>query len=300
MYSDRKEGDGSLREYKKALYPYEEIYEYIGTSETQIFRLISGVTYPGPDYDLERKHARSHTIEYIYEGEGVVQEDSHIYKVSAGDFFILHPNTFHHYYSSKENPWKKIFFTVKENSKFITRLLQMYKIDDVVFFPQTNTPFFLPEIMELLKSDETDVTYRMEDYIIRTLVSLGRFYQEVRHSDENTSIAEAKAYIDKHITERIALADVARNISLDRAYLSRAFKLAYGVSPSQYILKQKITLAETMLSDTGLSVEDIALRLSFYDVSHFSHTFTKIHGMSPSEYRNLPVQNNYEIKGVYS
>ena len=90
-----------MREYKKAQYPYEEIYEYIGTSDTQIFRLISGVTYPGPDYDLERKHARSHTIEYIYEGEGVVQEDSHIYKVSAGDFFILHPNTFHHYYSSK-------------------------------------------------------------------------------------------------------------------------------------------------------------------------------------------------------
>ena len=289
-----------MREYQKALYPYEEIYEYIGTSDTQIFRLISGITYPGPDYDLTRKHARSYTVEYIYEGEGVVQEDSRIYKVCAGDFFILHPNTFHHYYSSRENPWKKIFFTVKENSKFITRLLQMYKIEDVVCFKQTNTPFYHPEIMELLRSDETDVTYRMEDLIIQTLVGLGRFWQEMRRPSESTSIADAKSYIDKHITERISLADVAREVSLDRAYLSRAFKQSFGVSPSQYILKQKVSLAETMLSDTGLSVEDIAIRLSFYDVSHFSHAFTKIHGISPSEYRNLPVQTNYEIKGVYS
>ena len=113
-------------------------------------------------------------------------------------------------------------------------------------------------------------------------------------------MAEAKFYIDNHITDRIVLTDVAKAVSLDNSYLSRAFKQAYGISPSQYIQKQKITLAESMLTDTNLSLEDIAVRLSFYDVSHFSRIFAKVHGLTPTEYRDLPLQDNINLKGDYS
>lgn len=267
-------------------FPYEEMYEYIGTSETQILHLLSGITGPNPTYEIRRMHSDCYSIEYVYEGEGVIQENSRIYKVSAGDFFILHPNAFHHYYANPKNPWKKIFFTISQKTDFATTLLRLYKIEDIVHFGKINTPLYLEQIMALFKSNDADITSELEDLIIRTITALARLPKLQRLPD--SPITASKTYIDNHITERVLLSDVAKQVSLDASYLSRAFKKTYGMSPSDYIRQQKMALAESLLSNTVLSVEDISARLSFYDVAHFSSTFTKYHGISPSEYRNPP------------
>lgn len=267
-------------------FPQEELYEYIGTTETQIFHLLSGITHPDPAYEVTRMHSDCYSIEYVYEGKGVIQENSHIYKVSAGDFFILHPHTFQHYYADPQNPWKKIFFTVNKKTNFATTLLHLYKIDDIVHFGKTNTPFYLEDILTLLRSEQTDITDQLEDLIIRTITSLARIPKAT--PQPVSPIANAKAYIDENITERIVLSEVAKAVSLDTSYLSRAFKKAYGASPSNYIKKRKMTLAESLLSNTVLSVEEISQRLSFCNVAHFSSSFTNYHGISPSEYRTSP------------
>ena len=267
-------------------FPYEEMYEYIGTSETQILHLLSGITGPDPGYEVKRMHSDCYSIEYVYEGEGIIQENSRIYKVCAGDFFILHPNAFHHYYANPKNPWKKIFFTISQKTDFATTLLRLYKIEDIIHFGKIGTPLYLEQIMALFKSGDEDITFELEDLIIRTLTALARLPKLHRLPD--SPITSAKTYIDNHITERVLLSEVAKQVSLDASYLSRAFKKTYGMSPSDYIRQQKMALAESLLSNTVLSVEDISARLSFYDVAHFSSAFTKYHGLSPSEYRSAP------------
>ncbi len=264
----------------------EELYEYIGTSDTQILHLLCGITHPNPAYEITRMHSACYSIEYVYEGEDVIQENSHLYKVSAGDFFILHPHTFHHYYANPQNPWKKIFFTVNKKTNFATTLLHLYKLDDIIHFGKINTPLQLESILELVKSDQPDITNQLEDLIIQTITGLARMPKQAPLPV--TPISHAKTYIDENITERILLSDVARAVSLDASYLSRAFKKSYGISPSGYIRQQKMTLAESLLSNTVLSVEEIAQRLSFCNAAHFSSTFTAYHGISPSEYRNSP------------
>lgn len=267
-------------------FPSEELYEYIGTSDTQILHLLCGITHPDPAYEVKRIHSACYSIEYVYEGEGVIQENSHIYKVSAGDFFILHPHTFHHYYANPQNPWKKIFFTVNKKTNFATTLLHLYKLDGITHFGKTNTPLQLEGILALLRSEQTDIANQLEDLIFQTITGLARLPKQ--EAQPLSPIANAKTYIDENITERILLSDVAKAVSLDASYLSRAFKKVYGLSPSGYIKQQKMTLAESLLSNTILSVEEIAQRLSFCNVAHFSCTFTAYHGISPSEYRNSP------------
>ena len=51
------------------------------------------------DKDKERRIKNLYNgYRYIYEGEGVVQENKDIYTLSSGDFYILHPNMYQHFY----------------------------------------------------------------------------------------------------------------------------------------------------------------------------------------------------------
>ncbi|MOA54005.1 transcriptional activator FtrA [compost metagenome] len=45
------------------------------------------------------------------------------------------------------------------------------------------------------------------------------------------------------------------------------------------------TLAEELLASTGLSLEEIADRLGYGEVSNFLHAFKRWRGMTPGRYR---------------
>lgn len=97
-------------EYKSQETFKEEIYQYVGSPDTLILHSLSGISHPDPTHKMRRKNSDLYSLEYIYEGEGVIQQNNQIYKVSAGDLFILHPGTYHYYYTNAIRPWKKIFY----------------------------------------------------------------------------------------------------------------------------------------------------------------------------------------------
>ena len=273
-----------MRERTEMLFPgAEKIYHYVGSPQTQILDGLSGITFPAPEYEIIRKHSVSYSIEYVFEGEGVIQENDKIYKVSAGDFFILHPNCYHHYFANPKNPWKKIFFTTDGDPTFIKTLLSLYHIDKIVLFKSLNSPLRLEEIFELFKSDKEDITQDLERLVCMLIVDLA--HASKLNNNSLISLSTAKSFIDKRITTRIPVAEVADYVGLDYAYFSRAFKKKYGISPSQYILHKKIELSSQLLKETELPINAIASQLSFTDTTHFIKTFKSINGTTPTEYR---------------
>jgi AraC-like DNA-binding protein len=62
-------------------------------------------------------------------------------------------------------------------------------------------------------------------------------------------------------------------------------KRYFGLTPSQYIAKTRITAASRLLRETDQSVADIALSCGFYDHSAFTRTFGKMTGTTPSRLR---------------
>lgn len=268
---------------KDPLYDFEEIYEYYGSTETQLAYLMAGITYPDPSYEIKRKIASCFSIEYVYEGEGVIQEDSHIYKVSAGDFFILHPGCLHHYYANPKNPWKKIFFAGHYKTDFLLTLLKLYGINNIVYFGKLHSPVLLEDIMELLKTNENNITDQLEILIFRMVLALSNHVKKPANDLSPTALG--KEYINSRLMMRVTVSEVAKYVNLDYSYFSRAFKKTYGITPSAYILRQKLELSKALLSDTTLSVHNISDKLAFFDTSHFSHAFTEHFGISPAKFR---------------
>lgn len=78
---------------------------------------------------------------------------------------------------------------------------------------------------------------------------------------------------------------IAGRLGYSSAYCNRLFHEAFGLSPRQYLSQVKLQLAKRWLLDPSISVSDIALRLGYRDIAHFSRQFKRWSGVSPSDYR---------------
>jgi AraC-like DNA-binding protein len=87
--------------------------------------------------------------------------------------------------------------------------------------------------------------------------------------------------------ERKGVEEIAAELGYSPAYCNRIFQKIYGVSPRQYLSGLITRQAKLLLMDHQLSVEDIARRLSYREVSQFSKQFKRWTGLSPVGYRRL-------------
>ena len=69
-----------------------------------------------------------------------------------------------------------------------------------------------------------------------------------------------------------------------RATLYRKVVAATGLSPARYIQTVRLNMAARMLENSDMSVTDIAIATGFSSIVHFSSSFRKKYGMSPTRY----------------
>ncbi|OCT13392.1 hypothetical protein A8709_17415 [Paenibacillus pectinilyticus] len=83
------------------------------------------------------------------------------------------------------------------------------------------------------------------------------------------------------------ITQIAKQLGYTPAHCNRVFHKAYGVSPRQYLSTIKLRQAKLMLMDPTLSIEYIAEKLGYKDLSQFSKQFKRWTNLSPTAYRHL-------------
>ena len=108
---------------------------------------------------------------------------------------------------------------------------------------------------------------------------------EPRAASGNGQCAAVKHYIDLHFKESLSLGQLAEKAHMDKYYLAHTFKEEYGTSPINYMITRRIVESRYLLSETDLSLTQIAQMLGFSSPSYFSQAFRKAQGISPIDYR---------------
>jgi transcriptional regulator GlxA family with amidase domain len=99
-------------------------------------------------------------------------------------------------------------------------------------------------------------------------------------------VAAAMRFIDRHLSRRIRVADVAAGIGVSsRRKLERSFRNGCGRSVAAEIRRLRILKAKRLLSETGLLVKQVAKESGFGDSIRLHEAFMRDAGMSPSAYR---------------
>jgi len=88
-----------------------------------------------------------------------------------------------------------------------------------------------------------------------------------------------------NLCTRTSVADLAHSVNMSRWHFCHLFKAEMSQSPSQYLRTVRMREAQTMLSETFLSVKEIRARLGNIDRSHFSREFREFCGLTPTEFR---------------
>ncbi len=128
------------------------------------------------------------------------------------------------------------------------------------------------------------------------LVELIAADRETRLDQPAIRSNEILRYIAAHYTEDIRVSEIAAQFHMDRSYLERSFKRETGRSMKDVIGGFRIRRAQSLLRETGYSVEEVAKRAGFRDRLYFSRFFRKKFGMTPTEYRHASREGNDRLQ----
>lgn len=102
-------------------------------------------------------------------------------------------------------------------------------------------------------------------------------------------IGTAPDFIETHLDDGVALADVARSAHYSKYHLHRAFSGILGITPHQYARRRRLTEAARRLVRFQTPLRDLALMAGYQSQQAFSDAFCAMYKIPPAEYRRLRV-----------
>jgi len=106
-----------------------------------------------------------------------------------------------------------------------------------------------------------------------------------RITQEDKDIAQIEQYLEEHFTLDITNDTLCRMISCSEATLIARFQRQTGTTPHKYLSKKRLEQAKNLITQTDLSINEIAEQCGFRDSLYFSRAFTKYCGVSASVFR---------------
>jgi len=124
------------------------------------------------------------------------------------------------------------------------------------------------------------------DHFARELSSQAEKLAIAANEEEPESISRAREYIHSQLDESISLPQAARVAGMSESHFCRQFKIATGMTLTEYVNYTRILWAKKELLKPNARISEVAFMIGFQSLSQFNRCFAKFHGGSPSQYRD--------------
>ena len=112
-----------------------------------------------------------------------------------------------------------------------------------------------------------------------------REMQKLLQKKNNSRIAAAVEYLNRHYTENTDVKALADLCYLSEPHLFRLFKKETGQTPVDYRNTLRVRRAQELLQDGECSVTEVASMLGFDSIYYFDRVFRKYTGNTPGDYK---------------
>ncbi|MCM8709939.1 AraC family transcriptional regulator [Clostridium sp. SYSU_GA19001] len=124
--------------------------------------------------------------------------------------------------------------------------------------------------------------------LIQKLFSL--FHKMNREKDEilksNEKINQILQYIDNNLTDpNLSVTMVADSVGISVSYLTRMMRSKMGMGALEYIQDRRIAAVKKLLVETNLSVNEISMRVGYYNFRSMNYVFKRTEGITATQYR---------------
>jgi AraC-like DNA-binding protein len=137
------------------------------------------------------------------------------------------------------------------------------------------------------RSDDPCSDILAESLFIQLAVTLWRLRTPIDcdHLPARSRFGHVLAYLRHHCTADVSIDDVAQLSGYSVRTFARAFREVTRTTPHNYLVQLRISHAKRAIRTTSDSITEIAFASGFHDSNYFSFCFSKMTGLSPSEYR---------------
>lgn len=133
----------------------------------------------------------------------------------------------------------------------------------------------------------------LSDSLIRTLMlhllkNYGTSQTPIRTVTGGLSgyrLRRVKEFINENLDTDLGLAEISAIADLSQFHFARAFRKSTGLTPQQFLMKQRIERAKELLRKNDLPIVEVSLRTGFKNQSHFTSLFRKFTSLTPKVWR---------------
>jgi AraC family transcriptional regulator len=141
-------------------------------------------------------------------------------------------------------------------------------------------------IREFMAQDDI-APLAMEGVLLEMLAESARSSDETHGSSAPSWLRRVRESLEDCYLQAPGLAALASIAGVHPVHLSREFHKHFRMTIGEYIRKRRIQRASELLSNSELSMTEIASTCGFSDQSHFCALFKKHSGMTPAKFRDL-------------
>ncbi|MFC5649116.1 AraC family transcriptional regulator [Paenibacillus solisilvae] len=252
----------------------------------------------------------NYEIFYFHEGQGNYLIGDRIHSLVPGTLIIMHGMTLHSPSSLEGHPYVRTLINF-DPTYIRAASEQLFDVDALEPFVRLSNYMIRLESAE--KAEFETILAKMDRlYSLREPAASDRFrlafldvlfviygllqkpvLEQSRHAKEKDQhVGQALAYLEQHFRDEVTLAQLERELHLNRSYLSRIFRKVTGVTIFNYLYRRRINQAKIeFLIEPNRSVTDICYLSGFSNLSHFSRVFKQLEGISPNEYRRMIIKS---------
>jgi AraC-like DNA-binding protein len=168
-----------------------------------------------------------------------------------------------------------------------------------------NTPVIsrIKEAERILTGIRYELFYQQVGYVTRTnqlidelVILLARklTLNNNTHRDFPKSFLNLEQNLRQNLSHQWTVEEMAALVGLGTTTFTEKVKSYSGFTPLNYLITIRISEAIKLLKQNHLSVTNIALDVGFYSSQHFSTTFKKLTGFTPSDFRKKNISNEQD------
>ena len=278
-----------------------EMFGYWGNSDMNVYECGTHSCDPGFLMD-ERFLRKNNIVHFIVSGRGKLRLANRQYELSAGEGFFIPAYTPAFYQADEKDPWLYcwvIFGGVKASS-----YLQMAQINlHHPVFSCTDPEFYHKTIefmMALAGQHATLSEPKLFSFCYDVFARLiadnhSRHYTTPPDFRLETYIEKAIALMRDKYSQPLQVTDIAAHVGLNSNYFGSLFQHYIGISPQGYLITLRMQQARSLLSETDLSIQDIASRVGYPSPISFSRAFSKLFNIAPRAYRAAYFAGNLNL-----